>query len=259
MAGLYDVRFLASIKAGSSRSAAIVLDHLAPLIETLPRSVVDIGCGSGSWAAAFAARFPGAELRGIDGDYVDRTRLSIRPADFRAHDLTRPLPADRRFGLAISLEVAEHLPPESGPEFIRTLVGHADHVLFSAAIPGQGGEHHVNERPPDYWRGLFRSHGYVAVDCLRPALHRDRRIEPWYRYNAILYVRADRLADLPAAYSAAIVPADAPLADLASGWWRLRCAIIRRLPAGAVLMLARTRRRLLSRRPAPAARLRAAA
>lgn len=254
MSGKYDSRFMDSIKAGSARSADIVLDALAPLVETLPRSAVDIGCGSGTWAAAFAARFPGAEVRGVDGAYVDQDGLQIDRADFRAHDLSLPLAADRRFGLAISLEVAEHLPPASGPDLIRTLVDHADHVLFSAAIPGQGGEFHVNERPLEYWRSLFRAQGFVAVDYLRPILHADRRVEPWYRYNSVLYVRAERLPDLPAPLSAAIVPADRPLAQMASPWWRARCAVLRRLPAGMILAMARIKRRILTRM-SPVARL----
>jgi len=247
MSGRYDSRFMDSIKTGSARSAEIFLDELAPLVETLPHSAVDIGCGSGTWAAAFSARFPGAEVRGVDGTYVDRDNLLIDPANFQAHDLTLPLPADRRFGLAISLEVAEHLPSASGPDLIRTLVDHADHVLFSAAIPGQGGEFHINEQPLEYWRNLFRAHRYDAVDYLRPILRADHRVEPWYRYNSVLYVRAERLSDLPAPLSAAIVPADMPLAEMASPWWRTRCAVLRRLPAGMILAMARIKRRILTR------------
>lgn len=247
MTGKYDSRFIYSIKAGSSRSAAIVLDVLAPLVETLPRSAIDVGCGSGSWAAAFAARFNSADVRGVDGPYLERGDLQIDPANFRAHDLSRPLRADRRYGLAISLEVAEHLPSESGPDLIRTLVEHADHVLFSAAIPGQGGEFHVNERPLEYWRALFRAHGYVAVDCVRPIVKSDRRVEAWYRYNSILYVHSDRLADLPAQFAANIIPDDMPLAEPASLWWRIRCATLRRLPARVVLAIARVKRRVLTR------------
>jgi len=246
MAGKYDIHFFDSIMTGSRRSADIVFDLLAPLFSSVPRSLVDVGCGSGTWCRAFEDRFAPASVRGIDGDYVDRSQLLIQPSDFLAHDLTQPLPADRRFGLAMSLEVGEHLSPDSGPELVRTLVGYSDHVLFSAAIPGQGGEFHINERPPEYWRGLFRSHGYVAVDCLRPTLHRNPQVEPWYRYNSVLYVHADRLSELPEAFAAAIVPDDRPLADFASAWWRVRCALIRLLPAGIVLMLARVKRRLLT-------------
>lgn len=244
MAGKYDIRFFNSIMAGSRRSAEIVFDSLAPLFDRVPATLVDVGCGSGTWCRAFAERFATAELRGIDGDYVDRAQLVIDPAQFQAHDLTRPLPADRRFGLAMSLEVGEHLPPEAGPELVRTLVGFADHILFSAAVPGQGGEYHVNERPLDYWRSLFAGHGYVAVDALRPMIARNRAVEPWYRYNAVLYVRRDRLDSLPDGFRAAVVPDGQPLANVASLWWRLRCAVIRQMPAGMVLMLARAKRRL---------------
>src|SRR6056297_2063365 len=108
MSGRYDSRFMDSIKTGSARSAEIFLDELAPLVETLPHSAVDIGCGSGTWAAAFSARFPGAEVRGVDGTYVDRDNLLMDPADVRAHALTRPLPAARRFRVGISVRGAEH-------------------------------------------------------------------------------------------------------------------------------------------------------
>jgi len=248
MAGRYDTRFFASIMAGSRQSAAIVLDRLAPLFEgsgAPDRSCIDIGCGTGTWCRAFAERFGTEDLRGIDGDYLDRARLAIPAERFRAHDLTVPLPADRRFGLAISLEVGEHLPAAAAPVLVRSLVDHADHVLFSAAVPGQGGEFHVNEQPLEHWRALFAAEGYVAVDCLRPALARDRRVAPWYRYNTLLYVRADALADLSAVFRAAVVPGDRPLADCGSAWWRWRCAVLRRLPAPAVLALARLKRRAL--------------
>lgn len=247
MTGKYDSRFFDSIMAGSRRSADIVFDQLTPLFASLPRSLVDVGCGSGTWCQAFADRFAPADVRGIDGAYVDRSRLVIDPGDFLAHDLRQPLLIDRRFGLAMSLEVGEHLPPEAGPELILTLVGYADHVLFSAAVPGQGGEYHVNERPLEYWRGLFRAHGYVAVDCLRPALHRNLQVEPWYRYNSILYVRIDRIADLPEAFASAIVPNDRALENFASAWWRMRCGLIGVLPTGVVLALARAKRRLVAR------------
>jgi hypothetical protein len=176
---------------------------------------------------------------------VDREQLRIDEAHFLPHDLTLPLPADRRFGLSMSLEVGEHLPSEAAPELVRTLVGYADLVLFSAAVPGQGGEFHVNEQPLEYWRDLFRKERYVAVDCLRPTLHRNRAVEPWYRYNAVLYVRADKVPALPDALRIHVVPDDRALSDYASPWWRLRCGVISLLPGPVVLQLARAKRRLL--------------
>jgi hypothetical protein len=70
---------------------------------------------------------------GYDGPHV--TPLCIPKDRFAAVDLRQPLPADRKFDLAISGEVAEHLPAT----LVGTLTSVSDVVLFSAAIPGQGG------------------------------------------------------------------------------------------------------------------------
>ena len=67
-------------------------------------------------------------------------------------DLAQPLQIDRRFDLALSLEVAEHLPPECGSEFVQTLTDLSSVILFSAAIPFQGGTDHLNEQWPSTGR-----------------------------------------------------------------------------------------------------------
>ena len=95
-----------------------------------------------------------------------------------------------------SLEVAEHLPADHGPSFVRYLCAHSDVVLFSAAQPGQGGEHHINERNPSYWASIFSEHGYDAFDCIRPLVARNRAIDPCYRFNPVLYANAAGIARL---------------------------------------------------------------
>ncbi|MDW8444469.1 MAG: hypothetical protein RML45_09315 [Acetobacteraceae bacterium] len=99
-----------------------------------------------------------------------------------------PIDLDRRFDLALSLEVAEHLPPERAAGFVADLVRLAPAVLFSAAIPLQGGTNHVNERWQAFWAGLFASHGYRAFDVIRPRVWDDPRVEPWYRQNTVLFL-----------------------------------------------------------------------
>jgi len=43
------------------------LDLIARIPHPAPRRVVDLGCGAGNALPALAARFPGAEIRGVDG------------------------------------------------------------------------------------------------------------------------------------------------------------------------------------------------
>ena len=175
----------------AGRAADVVVPLVIEL--TRPQSVVDVGCGTGTWLAAFAERGV-PDVYGIDGDYVDRGALEIPRERFLAHDLGTPLELARRFDLVVSLEVAEHLPPERAAPFVESLTRLGPIVLFSAAIPGQGGTNHVNEQWPAYWAELFRAHGYLHVDCLRLRLWNDDAVAPWYAQNTLLYAASDELA-----------------------------------------------------------------
>ncbi len=204
----YSPQFYEEQQGGSRRSAGSVVHLLLDLVA--PRSVVDVGCGVGTWLAAFKDAGV-SDILGIDGPHVDTEHLHI-PADaFLAHDLCAPLFLSRTFDLAISLEVAEHLPERHAEAFVSSLVRLAPVVLFSAAIPMQGGTHHVNEQWPTYWAQLFAQHGYVAVDAIRPAVWNDNAIEWWYAQNALLFCQANRLGDYPSLLEAARSTGPGPL------------------------------------------------
>lgn len=170
------------------RSAEVIVPIV---LEVVPaRSVVDVGCGEGGWLAVFR-RHGVDEILGLDGDYFDRKVLQIPEDRFQACDLTRPLEIKRKFDLAVALEVAEHLPPECAEVFVRGLTELAPVVLFSAAIPFQGGTGHLNEQWPDTWAGLFRERGYVPVDLVRKRVWQNDAVEFWYAQNTLLFVRSD--------------------------------------------------------------------
>src|SRR6185436_10775009 len=97
---------------GARSSAQVII----PLVmELLPvQSVVDLGCGIGTWLSVFRER-GACDFLGIDGDYVEIDQLEIPRECFWPHDLRQPLNLERRFDLAVSLEVAEHLPAEAAP------------------------------------------------------------------------------------------------------------------------------------------------
>jgi SAM-dependent methyltransferase len=184
----YDAAFFAAQADGSRRSA----DRIVPLVidAVSPRSVIDVGCGVGTWLAAFQAA--GVEdLHGIDGAYVDRAQLQIPASAFEPADLRQPLTVTRRFDLAVSLEVAEHLPPARGASFVADLATLAPVVLFSAAIPEQTGTDHIGPRWQDEWAALFARHGLRPVDVVRPRVWDDDNVEWWYAQNTLLYVPHD--------------------------------------------------------------------
>ena len=191
MAQPYSSQFFEDRRGGSRQSAAKIVPLITQAIQ--PRAVVDVGCGVGTWLAVFAEQGV-TDTLGIDGSYVDPALLEIPRERFLAHDLTTPIRLERRFDLVLCLEVAEHLPAEHAPTLIDSLVGLGPVVLFSAAIPFQGGTHHVNEQWPAYWAHHFAARGYVPVDYLRRKIWQVPGIEWWYAQNILIYIERDHLA-----------------------------------------------------------------
>jgi SAM-dependent methyltransferase len=224
--------FLSSFAVRSARKIVPVV-----FAATGARSVADFGCGQGAWLSVW--KEAGLDVRGVDGPYVNRKRLLIGEEAFTPADLASPIDLGRRFDLVQSLETAEHLPAERAPGFVANLVAHADKVLFSAAVPGQGGEHHVNEQTLEYWRKLFRAHDFVPVDLVRPAVRDDTDVQRWYRCNSILYVRGGAVGTLSAAAQACVLPDDTPLPEYWPLFSRVQQAMVRQLPVAAVDFLSR--------------------
>ena len=188
----YSARYYEGLRDDSERSARVVVPLLLGLLPAA-RSVVDVGCGAGFWTRVYRER--GLEVLGVDGDIVRDTQLLIPREDFQRHDLTLPLRLTRRFDLVNCLEVAEHLPAGRADSFVDDLAALGDVVVFSAAVPGQGGTHHVNEQWPRYWIERFTRAGFVAVDCLRHRIWDEPEVAWWYCQNLFVFVRKERVAD----------------------------------------------------------------
>lgn len=182
----YSSSFFDEIISESLSSAKVVVPLVIDLLH--PGSVVDVGCATGAWLSVFHEQ--GVEtIVGLDGAYVDRARLLIPSGSFRPTDLTKPFSLEERYDLAVSLEVAEHLPEASAEGFVTSLCRLAPIVLFSAAVPGQMGTHHINEQWPDYWRTLFAACSFRMLDPFRPLLWHNERVALWYRQNLFLYIQ----------------------------------------------------------------------
>jgi SAM-dependent methyltransferase len=155
----------------------------------LPKSILDVGCGRGTWLRA-ALDLGVPDVFGIDGAAISESDFLCPHQLFRRQDLSERWDLGRRFDVALCLEVAEHLPADAASTLIASLVEHADVILFSAAVPGQPGQHHVNCQWPEYWQEMFNARGYTCNDIVRWRIWDDADIEPWYRQNMFMATRA---------------------------------------------------------------------
>lgn len=190
----YSKDYYKKLQAGARASAAAIVPLIIGWIS--PRSVIDVGCGSGTWLSVFRAAGV-SEILGVDCLDADEDLLEIPPQHLLPHDLTLPLRLDREFDLVVSLEVAEHLTPEHAAPFVRTLTRLGPVVLFSAAIPFQGGRSHFNEQWPFYWVQHFQERGYVVIDCIRDRVWNNTTVDWWYSQNSMIFVRDSSLSQYP--------------------------------------------------------------
>jgi 2-polyprenyl-3-methyl-5-hydroxy-6-metoxy-1,4-benzoquinol methylase len=173
----YNQAFYRTISETGRRSASHIVPAVLRYIKA--RSVIDIGCGTGTWLSVFAENGV-TDFVGVDAHTLSRDLLEIPAERYVSFDLAASYHSDRRFDLVVSLEVAEHLPSHCAASFIDSLVRLGPAVLFSAAVPGQGGTHHVNEQWQDYWAELFVRHNYVPIDCVRKTVWDNDEVAWWY-------------------------------------------------------------------------------
>ena len=136
--------------------------ELAAIIHEVfrPRSVVDIGCGSGFLIQCLNAF--DVQVLGVDGasemmNFIDPSiRANVLVKDLSSsHDLGK-------FDLAISTEVAEHIPKKHSRSFVKNLTRNAQKkIILSAAQPGQWGDGHVNCQPKKFWINIIESEGWI--------------------------------------------------------------------------------------------------
>ena len=187
----YTREFYSAYADLSYRSAATVVPIVNDILGQ-PKRIVDVGCGVGTWLRAWK-ELGAASVLGIDGAHVKADQLLIKKSEFLSMDLESPsVPNGAPFDLAQTLEVAEHLPPCVAPAYVEFLCSLSPVVLFSAAIPHQGGMSHRNEQWPEYWANLFDRNGYTIFDVIRPAVWNNTDVEYYYAQNAFIFADRER-------------------------------------------------------------------
>lgn len=129
-------------------------------------------------------------MLGLDGADIPDD-LEIPREGFRVVDLEQPVDPPGRYDVALCLEVAEHLTEAAGRRLVPFLTSASDLIVFSAAVPGQGGTNHLNEQWPGYWQELFAEYGFRFEDEIRWRFWNDQEIEWWYRQNMFIARRGE--------------------------------------------------------------------
>lgn len=185
----YSQQFYVDQVPDSIRSAEVVLTILFERYK--PNSMLDVGCGRGTWLSV-AEKMGTHVLHGIDGPWVKSDHILSKGIRFTPTNMEMELPITRKYDLAMSVEVAEHLSQARASSIVGALCKASDVVMFGAAVKGQGGENHINEQRQSYWADLFRANGYLPSDPIRPLCWNDGRVAPWYKQNTLVYVNSQR-------------------------------------------------------------------
>lgn len=158
-------------------------------VQFTPQSVIDIGCGAGVFLTLFQTR--GVDILGVDLETNARTLLDT---DFLQFDLQNELILEKKYDLALCLEVIEHLDKQYEKTLIKSISNAADIIVFSGAKPNQVGENHINCNTKEYWLELFQAEGIVYWPEQNAPFQEFLKVKefnqcPWLRENMMILHR----------------------------------------------------------------------
>lgn len=180
-----DDRYVHDPEIHRTKDAELIVPLLMKLFQ--PGSVADIGCAFGTFLKVFQDAGVN-DILGVEGPWLDQSKLLVDKDRIIITDIEQKIDLGRRFDLALCLEVAEHINEKNAVSLVESLTACSDVIIFSAAVPYQGGQNHVNEQWVGYWRDLFEQNGFRMYDIMRPLIWEMKDIFWWYRQNMVVCI-----------------------------------------------------------------------
>ena len=164
------------------RFSQTLSDSIASILP-IEQPISDLGCGLGDYASSLVG--DGYSVKAYDGT----ENLNLIGSVFPIHhiDLTEWFSFEERSNI-LCLEVGEHIPPQYESRFLDCLIRNAlNKIVLSWAVPGQGGNGHVNERDNEYIISELEKRGAKynreQSSSIREAMESD---DLWWFKNTIM-------------------------------------------------------------------------
>jgi SAM-dependent methyltransferase len=188
---VYNSEYYAYVDREAVRSAPVIVRSV--IRDLRPARVLDVGCGTG----ALLSEFKNQGVCGVGLEYSEaglemcRSRnLEVFPFDIESGEEPRVGAID----IVTCFEVAEHLHESHADRLVQLLTKAGRVVVFTAAVPGQGGgADHVNEQPHEYWIAKFESAGFrfdAETSCRWRVEWSSSGAASFYSQNAMVFSRS---------------------------------------------------------------------
>lgn len=143
------------------------------------RKVLDLGCGKGNYIKFL-------KNNNINAIGVDKCDIC---EDIESHDLTKPY--NNMCDYVQTFEVGEHIPKKYESIFIENICNNAKKgIIMSWALPGQGGDGHVNEKSTTYIIEKIERYGFKLNREKTDEIRQNITITPifiYFKHNLLIF------------------------------------------------------------------------